>query len=220
MYRYILAAIVALGASFALAQQVSLPPPAGSLLNLCVYNATPKTITDGNAGYLQCDPSGNLSIAQGFAQPLYTTVTVANSSHTSGQCIGATASLSVTNNNGQSGYLLNASVSATTAITPTLILYFFNSNPTGSTCADAGTFSLATADISKLISPPCTMSLAAPAAVGTPTFGECLFTPPHAFIAGGATNSGVKTIYYQIVTSTTVTPAANGLVLSAGVSLN
>lgn len=175
----------------------------------------------GASGFTQWIPCPATNGAAGaIGQPVYSTVVTANSSHTSGQCVGPTTAITTTVNAGQSGYLLNAALTATTAITPTLILYVFHTNPSGSTCADGGTFALATADITKLVAPPRTVTLAAPAAVGTPTFGEINYTPPYGFIAGGSASSGVPTLYYQIVTSTTVTPGASGIILEFSVALN
>lgn len=51
--------------SAAQAQQVSFPPPAGTMGILCVYNASPPTLTTGNPGFVQCDSTGKLIVSGG-----------------------------------------------------------------------------------------------------------------------------------------------------------
>jgi hypothetical protein len=61
MRKLIAAIVVSLGlASAASAQQVSMPPPAGTIAILCAYNAAPPTLTSGRVGYAQCDSTGKL----------------------------------------------------------------------------------------------------------------------------------------------------------------
>jgi hypothetical protein len=62
MKKYAIAAlaIVALGAAIAVAQVISIPPPAGVALIACVYNLTPPTLTTGQPAYAQCDSTGHL----------------------------------------------------------------------------------------------------------------------------------------------------------------
>lgn len=50
-------------ASAAQAQSVSWPPPAGALAFLCVYNASPPTLTTTNVAFAQCDSAGNLRVS-------------------------------------------------------------------------------------------------------------------------------------------------------------
>lgn len=50
-------------AGAAQAQSVSWPPPAGSIAFLCVYNASPPSLTTTNVAFAQCDASGNLRVA-------------------------------------------------------------------------------------------------------------------------------------------------------------
>lgn len=147
--------------------------------------------------------------------------TVANSSHTSGQCVGGFRSVTVADYYGQSGFVVNFRVASESGVTPTLTIYLFDSNPSASTCTDAGTFTLANADLDKLIVAPTqtAITLAAPTGA-TQTFGSVDFAPPRVTVAGGKGTSGLKTIYYGIVTGTTFTPAANGLHIRAGVALN
>lgn len=50
-------------ASAAQAQSVSWPPPAGAMAFLCVYNASPPTLTTTNIAFAQCDSAGNLRVS-------------------------------------------------------------------------------------------------------------------------------------------------------------
>lgn len=55
-------------ASAALAQVISMPPPAGVTIGGCVYNTTPPTLTNGAIGYVQCGATGQLT-SIGVEQP-------------------------------------------------------------------------------------------------------------------------------------------------------
>lgn len=55
-------------ASAALAQIITMPPPAGVTIGGCVYNATPPTLASGAIGYIQCGATGQLT-AIGVEQP-------------------------------------------------------------------------------------------------------------------------------------------------------
>lgn len=48
-------------ASPAMAQRITMPPPAGVVIMGCVYNTTPPTLTTGQIGYVQCSNQGALS---------------------------------------------------------------------------------------------------------------------------------------------------------------
>lgn len=49
-----------LGFAPAQAQIVTMPPPAGTVGILCVYNTSPPTLSTSNIGFVQCDSSGKL----------------------------------------------------------------------------------------------------------------------------------------------------------------
>lgn len=51
-----------LGLAPAQSQQTTWPPPAGTIAFLCVYNASPATITTAFPAFAQCDSSGNLRV--------------------------------------------------------------------------------------------------------------------------------------------------------------
>lgn len=60
-----LVSALALGAAIAYAQLVPQPGPPTPVA--CAYNATPPTVTSGNAVWLQCDSSGQLLVGGGIA---------------------------------------------------------------------------------------------------------------------------------------------------------
>lgn len=66
MRKLIAAVFISLGlASAASAQQVSMPPPAGTIAILCAYNAVLPSVTTGQVAYAQCDSNGRLITSAG-----------------------------------------------------------------------------------------------------------------------------------------------------------
>lgn len=62
MTRFIAALLIWFGlASAALAQVITMPPPAGVTIMGCVYNASPPTLSTGQLGYAQCNSTGTLA---------------------------------------------------------------------------------------------------------------------------------------------------------------
>jgi hypothetical protein len=188
--------------------------PANTAIIGAIYNVSPPSPSTGQTLPLQTDSAGNLlvnvktgggSTASGPTK-IAQTPTVIASAYSGGNCIGGFNSVAVVTNNGQAGLLMDFRVSSSTGSTPSLTVYVFDSNPTSSTCTDQGTFTLNAADIDKLIFPPQTITLTSPFG-STPSMSELSMVPPHPFIAGGSLASGVKTIYYGLVT-TAFTPAS------------
>lgn len=100
MNRFGLALFLALlGLAPAQSQQVDWPPPAGSIAFLCVYNASPPSITTGKAAYTQCDSSGNLRITG----TVTTSLAGSTSNATSGVATSATNVPTVAYNYGFNG---------------------------------------------------------------------------------------------------------------------
>lgn len=60
-----------LGLAPAQAQQVGMPPPAGTEAVLCAYNTSPPSLTTGNVGFLQCDNLGKLLTSQAGASATF-----------------------------------------------------------------------------------------------------------------------------------------------------
>ena len=58
----LLALILALAPSLALAQNAGWPPPGGAVAALGVYNTVAPTITNGQVNFLQTDANGNLNV--------------------------------------------------------------------------------------------------------------------------------------------------------------
>lgn len=162
----------------------------------------------GKAGIDQTTPGTTNLVSAGFSQQVASDPTVQNASYSSGNSIGGIQAVTVTANNGQSGFVTNFRVVSVGGIVPALTLYLFDANPSASTCTDKTAFTLNSADIDKLIYvSPTAITMAAPTGT-TSTVASFDLTPPRPFIAGGSTASGVKTIYYCVVDGTTVTPGS------------
>lgn len=154
-----------------------------------------------------------------IAQQVATQLTVQNAAYASGNCIGGFNAVTLVLRNGQSGYMTNARVSSTSGQTPTITVYVFDSNPTASVCTDRSTFTLATADISKLIASPSALTLAVPTGA-TASFGANDYLPPRPFTAGGAISSSVRTVYIGLVSGSTFTPGSTADIMTRiGVAL-
>lgn len=52
--------LLCLGLAPAQAQQVTMPPPAGTVAILCAYNTSPPAVLTGNVAFAQCDSNGKL----------------------------------------------------------------------------------------------------------------------------------------------------------------
>lgn len=52
--------LVAVPAAIVWGQRAGWPPPAGAVATLCVYNAVPPTLNNGDVGYIQCDATGHI----------------------------------------------------------------------------------------------------------------------------------------------------------------
>jgi hypothetical protein len=99
--------------------------------------------------------------------PVQMTVTAA--SYSASKALGGFYAVPVFRKGVWSGRLNWASIRSSSGITPTLVMYVFNANPTGSTCTDTSSFSLAAADVTKLVG-TYSVTLAAPQG-STPTVG-------------------------------------------------
>ena len=161
-------------------------------------------------------------VSAGFSQQASDTPTVQTAAYASGNCIGGFRSVTVTANNGQSGFITNFRVESIGGATPSVTVYLFDSNPSSSTCTDKSTFTLNSADVDKLLNNPATGAITLAAPIGTTTtFANVDFNPPRPFIAGGSAASGVKTIYYALVSGSAFTPGtATDIHTRIGASLN
>lgn len=178
------------------------------------------TAVVGKVGIDQTTPGTTNLVSAGFAQQVADTPTVTASAYASGNCIGGFRSVTVTVNNGQSGLVSSFRVVSAGGSTPTVWVYLFGSNPSSSTCTDKGTFTLATADIDKMIASPTATTLTVPIGA-TAAVGSVDYTPPRSFVAGGSTGSGVQTIYYALVSASVFTPSSTSDIHTrVGVVLN
>lgn len=181
-----------------------------------VYNTTLPTFTNGQRGNVQIDSHGDLNVVTqatenhigsvgGQNVRVNSTPTVQNAAYASGNCIGGFNAVTLARVNGGSGILDAVMVKSVGGGGETLTVYLFDANPTASTCTDKSTFTLNAADSDKLIATPFALQLGVPTGTST-TFAE-LTNMVRMFIAGGSTASGVRTIYYALVSGSTFTPA-------------
>ena len=123
------------------------------------------------------------------------TPTIQNSSYVSGNCMGGFKAVSL--GTAQS-VLSQIMLSSQGGLITGKVLYVFSANPTGSTCTDKGTFTLAAADVSKLMVSPISInpfvSTGATASMGAASN-----------LGLGIPSGGV--VYVGIVETATETPA-------------
>jgi len=79
------------------------------------------------------------------------TPAVTNASYAIGNALGSISSYSLARTAAGSGFIQSFWAVSPTGQTPSLDIFFFNANPTGSTCTDKVNFALAAADIPKFI---------------------------------------------------------------------
>lgn len=136
----------------------------------------------------------------GWEASVSATPTISNAQYVSGNCIAGFQTVAFARYTGYHGivnrYIIASKGGGTTAMT----VYIFGASPTGSTCTDRSTFSLAAADISKLICAPFVVTPAV-AIGGTISFAENTSMQCHLI----ATTSS---IYIGIVSGGTWTPAS------------
>lgn len=162
----------------------------------------------GKVGIDQTTP-GTTNLVQAGASFLQgMTPTIQAAAYAAGNCLGGFNALTLANNNGQTGFLTNFRVTSIAGNTGGINVYFFDSNPSGSTCTDKGTLSLVAADVDKLIATIQNGTLAIATGTTTPTNISVDFSPPRPYIAGGSTASGVRTIFYALQAATALTPAS------------
>jgi hypothetical protein len=160
------------------------------------FAAAPVTPVDTNN--IPLGTSGN---------PLYTTAgtptganvsitpTIQNASYVSGNCMGGFQTVAT----GTSTSVLNAiTLASKGGLATAKQVYIFSANPSASTCTDKGTFTINSADVSKVIA---TTSITPAAPTGTTiTFGTA------SSLGYGIPSGG--TVYIAIVETTTETPAS------------
>lgn len=131
--------------------------------------------------------------------------TIQNIAYSSGNAVGALQTVGVFRSIGSglfNGVVLAWKGTETTALT----YYVFDSKPNASTCTDGSAFSLAAADIPKLVLPPFTLTAAAPSVGTTTTSAQSSFT---AFSVSN--KDGTNNLYVCTVSGGTFTPAVGDL---------
>jgi len=141
----------------------------------------------------------------GADRDIAVTPTVQNSSYSSGNAIGALSTVSVLRGDAVYGGIINNFwIASKSGQTPTITVYIFSANPTGSTVTDKSAFSLASADLSKLIVAPFALTLAAPTGT-TASFAQL------SNIGAEFANQDSPTttnIYVALVSGSTFTPGS------------
>src|SRR3974390_540910 len=104
------------------------------------------------------------ALAQNFGSDYSVTATptVAVGAHTVGKSLGGLITMSIFRPNNPAGLLTYVWYASKVGQTTAVTVYIFNSNPTGSTCTDNVTFSLATADMPKLAVTPVAITPVVP----------------------------------------------------------
>lgn len=162
------------------------------------------SIPTGTNAIGSLQPATGASTQPGFAQQVPATLTITTShSYVVGNCFGGFNSLSVVNTNQEAGSLQELRVTSIAGVVEGLTAYVFSSNPSSSTCTDASTFTLNSADIDKLITTRA-FTLSAPTGA-TPTMAEVDFDRSLPFQPASST----KTVYVALVVNTAFTSAGS-----------
>ena len=144
------------------------------------------------------------------------TPTVQNAQYTSGEVLGGLQTVSVLRSDaGSSGIINYFWLASQGGGTETVTVYLFSSKPSASTTADKGSFSLAAADLTRLIVAPFALTLAAP--TGT----NATFAQSSNIGAEFANQDSPQTsnIYVVLVSGSTVTPGTiTDIVFKVGVT--
>lgn len=123
------------------------------------------------------------------------TPTIQNAAYASGNCMGGFQTVAL----GSSVSVLSQiSLASQGGLATAKQIYIFSANPTGSTCTDKSTFTIATADLSKLI---YTGSITPAAPTGTTKTWGALSNLALGIYSGG-------TVYAAIVETASETPAS------------
>lgn len=222
-----IACVIALTAISTAMGDITIPQPGtavtGFSFSCFTTKQCPVSVPIDSAGNERATQTNPLTV--GDAGHVFNTPTTTMSqAYVSGNCIAGFQSITVTDQNGGSGYITNFSVSSASGLTPTITIFMFDANPSGSTCTDHSTFTLASGDYGKLITAPKSVTLSAPSGITSPTYGglDAGLAPPRPFIAGGSHTSGVKTIYYALVAGSGFTTPATTTDISTntGFALN
>jgi len=151
--------------------------------------------------------------------------TPANASHTAGQSVGGLFSIPLARTNGGSGLLTQINITSVAGDTPTLQVRLWDRAPTNSNfaCADNSAYAAGSgstggtvgADQAHLLTPPFSVTLAAPTSVtgDAYTYGSYSFSPPLSFKNQDGTTT--KNVYACLQATTTYTPGVGAYYVDA-----
>ena len=151
--------------------------------------------------------------------------TPANASHTAGQSVGGLYSIPIARTNGGSGLLEQITLTSVGGDTPTLQVRLWDRAPTNSSfaCTDNAAYAAGSgstggtvgADQSHLLTPPFTITLAAPGTTtgDAYTYASYSFVPPLSFKNQDSTPS--KNVYACLQATTTYTPGIGAYYVDA-----
>ena len=132
-------------------------------------------------------------------------MTVTASAYIASKSLGGLYTVPVFRSGLSGGRLQWASIRSSSGTTPTLTIYVFSANPSGSTCTDTSAFVLATADVTKLVY-TASVTLAVPQG-STPTVGTTAMNLGLSFNNTDTTQTN-KAYVCVVVGSGGVTPAS------------
>lgn len=153
----------------------------------------------GKTGIDQTTPGTTNAVVAGFFSDRQTsTPTIQAAAYSANNCVGGFNSVTF-QGTGPINALDDVRLISQGGGTETLTVYVFDQNPTGSTCTDKSTFTLATADTAKLLMAPFALTLAAQQGA-TQSFAS----NPN---LGRHPKAGTTTLWYALVAGGTFTPA-------------
>jgi hypothetical protein len=154
--------------------------------------------------------SGNVG---GYGFFVSVTPTIQNASYVSGNCMGGFQAVAAARTSGGSGIVNKVTLISKGALVAAKQIFLFTANPSASTCTDKGAFTIAAADLPKLIA---TFSLTPAVPTGGAASEAEASSLGDQFVTSGNAN-----IYAAIVETTTETPASTSdLVLNVGGTQN
>ena len=173
--------LLLLGALMALAYPAQAQPVQALAVTTC--GTAPITLTNGRPGPFTVDLNGNLcmgsaggggSVTQGTipwvvssydSGAIVAAATPANSSHAAGTSNGGLFSVAVARVNGGSGILTNLGYKSVGGSTGQIVVRIWQKNPAATTCTDNVAFAGSDTDDPNLITPPFSITPAAPSSV-------------------------------------------------------
>lgn len=174
----------------------------GLMLSSQAFAQTPNG-NNSNGGTV----TGNVG---GYDAFVSTTPTIQSASYVSGNCMGGFQAVAAARISGGSGIFNKFTLISKGGLLTAKQIYVFTSNPSSSTCTDKGAFTIAAADLPKLIS---TFSITPAVPIGgVASEGEA------SGLQQSFVTSGNQNLYFAIVETTTETPASTSdLIFNIGV---